>query len=1005
MRSQRPWRQAGRERRVVGHPERAVHLHRAVEHLLVHLRRDHLDHRDVLARGALALGVHPPGGVEHHQPRLVDLHPRRGDEVLDELLLGERPAERLAVVRAPAHQLEGALRRADRAHAVVDAAGAQAVLRDREPGAALAEQVAGRHAAVLVAHLPVARSLVVAHHRHRPDALEAGRVDRHEDHARPLVRRRVGVGHDHRDRQRGPVVARGEPLVAVDDPLVAVQLGARDQPGRVGAGALRLRHREARADLAVEQRLEPALLLRVGAVLGEDLHVAGVGRRAVEDHRRDAAAAHLLAEHPVLPVGEPGAEAVVRQEQVPEALGLGALAQLDQDLGVGNARPDLGIERLDRLALDGVDVLLHELPDPVQEGGHSVGRCEIHGRGAYPPPLEGQPRQQRGARAAERHHRREHQRARAAALAGGGRQVGLEQHLVRGLRAGGRHQHVARAGRQEVRHVEAGPAAQHARHAPLEQEALDQLGLGLVAAAGHAHEVALGELRVDLAGAAVRVAQRRLERLAAGMHERHAAARAEARARVVRPAAAGAGERLTPRRRRAPPPPPAVGDPPHPHHRLVLQRDDHVAPVRIVREVDVRLRGLGRASRVRVVDPDLEALVVQLVRREQALVVELVAVGRLSRVLGRFTPSTVPSVAHRYPQHSFGASSRACAISSSQSAREILTGRRLVCGRMAPSLTRREALGGAAAAAVLASCGGGDPPPSTGPAPGSGARAARLAAGARARGDRRVRGVRAGPERRALENVRAIRAQEREHARRLERLITRPRRRAAAGRSAEEYAREFPRLESADDALRFAEDLEEREVRAYLEALTELPTSSCASEAARICADEGNHLGAIRVLQGLPAARGPVRDGGALMAERSDASCSRTCSRASTGCSRPTRPRCGATPSTRSSASGCATTSASTSARSSRRSRRRGAAIRAPAAPPPELNAALRGRDSFARYAIELEDEAVAAYSEAAAAIRDPGSASRSARSWPAAPPTRSRCAIRWAIACSCPLT
>jgi rubrerythrin len=41
--------------------------------------------------------------------------------------------------------------------------------------------------------------------------------------------------------------------------------------------------------------------------------------------------------------------------------------------------------------------------------------------------------------------------------------------------------------------------------------------------------------------------------------------------------------------------------------------------------------------------------------------------------------------------------------------------------------------------------------------------------------------------------------------------------------------------------------------------------------------------------------------------------------------------------------------------------------------PPPELNAALRGRDSFARYAISLEDDAVAAYSEATAAVRDPG--------------------------------
>src|SRR5829696_5800637 len=78
----------------------------------------------------------------------------------------------------------------------------------------------------------------------------------------------------------------------------------------------------------------------------------------------------------------------------------------------------------------------------------------------------------------------------------------------------------------------------------------------------------------------------------------------------------------------------AVRDPPHPHHRLVLQRDDHVAPVRVGGQVDVGLRWLGGTARVRVVDPDLEALVVQLVRSEEALVVELVAVGRPARVLG-----------------------------------------------------------------------------------------------------------------------------------------------------------------------------------------------------------------------------------------------------------------------------------------------------------------------------------------------------------------------------------
>jgi rubrerythrin len=40
--------------------------------------------------------------------------------------------------------------------------------------------------------------------------------------------------------------------------------------------------------------------------------------------------------------------------------------------------------------------------------------------------------------------------------------------------------------------------------------------------------------------------------------------------------------------------------------------------------------------------------------------------------------------------------------------------------------------------------------------------------------------------------------------------------------------------------------------------------------------------------------------------------------------------------------------------------------------PSPELTAALRGRDAFARFAQELEDETVGMYVEAAASVRDP---------------------------------
>ena len=49
-------------------------LDRAVEDVHHDVRRDHLDHRDRLARGALALGVHLPGRVEGEQARLIDLH-------------------------------------------------------------------------------------------------------------------------------------------------------------------------------------------------------------------------------------------------------------------------------------------------------------------------------------------------------------------------------------------------------------------------------------------------------------------------------------------------------------------------------------------------------------------------------------------------------------------------------------------------------------------------------------------------------------------------------------------------------------------------------------------------------------------------------------------------------------------------------------------------------------------------------------------------------------------
>ena len=55
------------------------------------------------------------------------------------------------------------------------------------------------------------------------------------------------------------------------------------------------------------------------AVADQHFHVAGVGRRAVEDFGREAGdAAHDFAERRVLEVGQPGAVLALRQEQIPQ---------------------------------------------------------------------------------------------------------------------------------------------------------------------------------------------------------------------------------------------------------------------------------------------------------------------------------------------------------------------------------------------------------------------------------------------------------------------------------------------------------------------------------------------------------------------------------------------------------------------------------------------------------------------------------------------------------------
>ena len=85
------------------------------------------------------------------------------------------------------------------------------------------------------------------------------------------------------------------PFAAVDHPAVALALRHRLHHRRVRPAArMRLGHREGAADLAVDDRLKPALLLRCGPDLVQHHHVAVVGCGRVEADRPEDRPVHLL---------------------------------------------------------------------------------------------------------------------------------------------------------------------------------------------------------------------------------------------------------------------------------------------------------------------------------------------------------------------------------------------------------------------------------------------------------------------------------------------------------------------------------------------------------------------------------------------------------------------------------------------------------------------------------------------------------------------------------------
>ena len=373
----------GGQRRVLGDPGGAEHLDGFVDDANGDIRYRGLDHWDPDA-GLLGIHViHHPGGLQGQQARHLDIHTRIGDDVDIAAQLGQRPAECDAVGRPLAHELQGTLGSTDRPHAVVNPAGAKAALGNFKAAARAENDVLLGHAHIVEFHVHMAMGCIVhGEHVHGPDHFDPGGIHGHQDLRllQVLGGVRVGFHHGDEDLATGIAGTTDVVLLAVYDPLVTFQLCLGTDIGGIRGRHAGLGHGEGGANLAIQQGLQPLLLLGLAAVLLQDFHVAGVRRRAVEALRRQVGTPHFLRQVGVLNRGEPEAAVALGQEEIPQAqlLRLGLQGFQDLGLAIGPLPAVTGTDFVVVLLLHRDDIVGDELLYLLENGPHSLADPEVH---------------------------------------------------------------------------------------------------------------------------------------------------------------------------------------------------------------------------------------------------------------------------------------------------------------------------------------------------------------------------------------------------------------------------------------------------------------------------------------------------------------------------------------------------------------------------------------------------------------------------------------------------
>ena len=202
--------------------------------------------------------------------------------------------------------------------------GTEPPLRDFETAARSRDDVVERYPNVREANLAVTeRRIIGAKHRHHAFDLDARSIERHQNHGMTLVLRGRALGDAHEDEQ--PAVGMSNsgtpPFQAVEDDVIPLDEGRSLHVRGIRRSHAGLRHAERGTNLAGQQRLKPAFLLRCRTILHQHFHVAGVRCVAVEDLGRNRGAPGDFRQRRIFHIGEAGAILPVGKEQVPQAGG------------------------------------------------------------------------------------------------------------------------------------------------------------------------------------------------------------------------------------------------------------------------------------------------------------------------------------------------------------------------------------------------------------------------------------------------------------------------------------------------------------------------------------------------------------------------------------------------------------------------------------------------------------------------------------------------------------